>query len=103
MLRLGQKKKTACSVTLFSLKWYVRGRGGELEDPAWRVPLYLVPQGGSWVEAGLTVGRAPRDGWRAQGTQFGGDGGKPLELVMDTEAQRPAGHGVPKSQTRLSH
>ena len=27
---------------------------------------------------------------------------KPLELVMDTEAQRPAGHGVPKSQTRLS-
>ena len=28
---------------------------------------------------------------------------KPLELVMDTEAQRPAGHGVPKSQTRLSH
>ena len=24
---------------------------------------------------------------------------KPLELVMDTEAQRPAGHGVPKSQT----
>ena len=25
------------------------------------------------------------------------------ELVMDTEAQRPAGHGVPKSQTRLSH
>ena len=27
----------------------------------------------------------------------------PLELVMDTEAQRPAGHGVPKSQTRLSH
>ena len=24
------------------------------------------------------------------------------ELVMDTEAQRPAGHGVPKSQTRLS-
>ena len=75
MLRLGQKKKTACSVTLFSLKWYVRGRGGELEDPAWRVPLYLVPQGGSWVEAGLTVGRAPRDGWRAQGTQFGGDGG----------------------------
>ena len=23
------------------------------------------------------------------------------ELVMDTEAQRPAGHGVPKSQTRL--
>ena len=41
------------------------------------MPLYLVPQGGSWVEAGLTVGRAPRDGWRAQGTQFGagGDGG----------------------------
>ena len=28
---------------------------------------------------------------------------KPLELVMDMEAQRPAGHGVPKSQTRLSH
>ena len=28
---------------------------------------------------------------------------KPLELVMDTEAQRPAGHRVPKSQTRLSH
>ena len=28
---------------------------------------------------------------------------KPLELVMDTEAQSPAGHGVPKSQTRLSH
>src|SRR5574340_363186 len=28
---------------------------------------------------------------------------KPLELVMDTEAQRPAGHGVPKIQTRLSH
>ena len=27
---------------------------------------------------------------------------KPLESVMDTEAQRPAGHGVPKSQTRLS-
>ena len=24
------------------------------------------------------------------------------ELVMDTEAQRPAGHGVPKGQTRLS-
>ena len=24
------------------------------------------------------------------------------ELVMDTEAQSPAGHGVPKSQTRLS-
>ena len=24
------------------------------------------------------------------------------ELVMDTEARRPAGHGVPKSQTRLS-
>ena len=23
--------------------------------------------------------------------------------LMDTEAQRPAGHGVPKSQTRLSH
>ena len=29
--------------------------------------------------------------------------GKLRELVMDTEAQRPAGHGVPKSQTRLSH
>ena len=28
---------------------------------------------------------------------------KPLELVMDTEARRPAGHGVPKSQTRLSN
>ena len=28
---------------------------------------------------------------------------KPLELVMDTEAWRPAGHGVPKSQTRLSN
>ena len=28
---------------------------------------------------------------------------KPLELVMDTEAQRPAGHGVPKSQTRISN
>ena len=27
---------------------------------------------------------------------------KPLELVMDTEAQRPAGHGVAKSQTQLS-
>ena len=27
---------------------------------------------------------------------------KPLELVMDMEARRPAGHGVPKSQTRLS-
>src|SRR5574337_293420 len=27
---------------------------------------------------------------------------KPLELVMDTEAQRPAGHGVPKSRARLS-
>ena len=27
---------------------------------------------------------------------------KPLELVMDTEAQRPAGHGVPKSQTVMS-
>ena len=25
------------------------------------------------------------------------------ELVMDTEARRPAGHGVPKSQTRLSN
>ena len=25
------------------------------------------------------------------------------ELVMDREAQRPAGHGVPKSQTRLSN
>ena len=24
---------------------------------------------------------------------------KPLELVMDTEAWRPAGHGVTKSQT----
>ena len=28
---------------------------------------------------------------------------KPRELVMDTEAQRPAGHWIPKSQTRLSH
>ena len=28
---------------------------------------------------------------------------KPLELVMDTEAWRPAGHGVTKSQTRLSN
>ena len=28
---------------------------------------------------------------------------KTLELVMDTEARRPAGHGVPKSQTRLSN
>ena len=28
---------------------------------------------------------------------------EPLELVMDTEARRPAGHGVPKSQTRLSN
>ena len=28
---------------------------------------------------------------------------KPLELVMDTEAWHPAGHGVPKSQTRLSN
>ena len=28
---------------------------------------------------------------------------KPLELVMDMEAWRPAGHGVPKSQTRLSN
>ena len=26
-----------------------------------------------------------------------------LELVMDTEARHPAGHGVPKSQTRLSN
>ena len=26
-----------------------------------------------------------------------------MELVMDTEAWRPAGHGVPKSQTRLSN
>ena len=76
MLRLG-KKKTACSVTLFSLKWYVRGRRGGLEDPAWRVPLYLVPQGGSRAETGLTVGRVPREGWRAQGVQFraGGEGG----------------------------
>ena len=76
VLRLG-KKKTACSVTLFSLKWYLRGRGGGLEDPAWRVPLYLVPQGGSRAETGLTVGRVPRDGWRAQGAQFraGGEGG----------------------------
>ena len=28
---------------------------------------------------------------------------KPLELVTDTEAWRPSGHGVPKSQTRLSN
>ena len=28
---------------------------------------------------------------------------KPLELVMDTEAWCPAGHGVTKSQTRLSN
>ena len=28
---------------------------------------------------------------------------KPLELVMDTEAQRPAGHGVPKSQIGRAH
>ena len=28
---------------------------------------------------------------------------KPLDLVMDMEAWRPAGHGVPKSQTRLSN
>ena len=28
--------------------------------------------------------------------------GKLLELVMDREAWRPAIHGVPKSQTRLS-
>ena len=28
---------------------------------------------------------------------------KPLELVTDTEAWRPAGHGVPKRQTRLSN
>lgn len=68
------KEKTACSVMLFSLKWYIRGRGGELEDPAWHVPLYPVPQGGLWVEAGLTVGRAPRDGWRAQGPQFRAEG-----------------------------
>ena len=26
-----------------------------------------------------------------------------IESVMDTEAWRPAGHGVPKSQTRLSN
>ena len=28
---------------------------------------------------------------------------KPLELEMDTEARRPAGQGVRKSQTRLSN
>ena len=28
---------------------------------------------------------------------------KPLELVTDTEAWPPSGHGVPKSQTRLSN
>ena len=28
---------------------------------------------------------------------------KPLELVMDTEAQRPAGHGVAKSRRQLSN
>ena len=28
---------------------------------------------------------------------------KPLELVTDTEAERPSGHGVPNTQTRLSN
>ena len=40
--------------------------------------------------------------WKSVGSLIDGFA-KPLELVMDTEAQRPAGHGVPKSQTRLSH
>lgn len=49
---------------------YMRGGGGEDEDPAWRVPPYLAPQGESRAETGLTGGRGPRGGWRALEAQF---------------------------------
>lgn len=63
--RLGWKR-----FPLLSLKWYMRGGGGEDEDPAWRVPPYPAPQGESRAETGLTGGRVPRDGWRALEAQF---------------------------------
>ena len=52
--RLGWK-----SFPLLSLKWYMRGGGGEDEDPAWRVPPTRCPRESHGQRQGSPEGRCP--------------------------------------------